>query len=157
MSTYELSVSRRIPAAADRCYSIIADYRGGHPHILPERFFTQLEVERGGVGAGTVIRFGVTLFGRVQHFRAEISEPRPGRELVETNLGTGEVTTFVVEPAGAGCEVTIRTVAPRAAGLGGRLQAWLSVRFLRGVYRLELEKLEEAAANPGVKPARRQC
>jgi hypothetical protein len=157
MPTYQLSVSRRIPAAPERCYSIIADYRRGHPHILPERFFTGLEVERGGVGAGTVIRFGVTLFGRVQHFRAEIAEPRPGRELTETNLGTGEVTTFLVEPAEAGCEVTISTVAPRPAGVAGWLQGWLSARFLSGVYRLELERLEAAAANAAVKPAGRAC
>jgi hypothetical protein len=156
-STYQVSASRPIPAEAGRVYSIIADYRRGHPHILPERFFRGLEVERGGVGAGTVIRFGVTLFGRVQHFRAEIAEPRPGRLLTETNLGSGEVTTFQVEPAGAGCRVTIDTVAPRSAGLAGWLQGWLSARFLRGVYRLELELLEKAAADPAVKPARRAC
>ena len=39
MSTYEASASRVIAAAPERVYSIIADYRAGHPHILPERFF----------------------------------------------------------------------------------------------------------------------
>ncbi|MBW3628602.1 MAG: SRPBCC family protein [Gemmatimonadetes bacterium] len=152
MSTYQISVSSRIPASAERVYSIVADYRAGHPHILPPRFFGGLEVERGGVGAGTVIRVQVTLFGRVQHFRAEIAEPRPGRVLTETNLGSGEMTTFEVAPAGGGCEVTISTVAPARPGLSGRIEAWLSARFLRGVYRLELEMLEQAAANPAVRP-----
>ena len=156
MSTYEASGSRHIAAPPERLYSIIADYRGGHPHILPERFFKGLEVERGGVGAGTVIRFTIKVAGRVQDFRAEIDEPEPGRVLVERNLGSGETTTFVVRPAPGGSEVSITTVAPRRPGLGGTIEAWLSTRFLRAVYRLELEMLEEAAANPAVKPTVRR-
>jgi hypothetical protein len=156
VSTYQASASRHIPAPAERLYAILADYHAGHPNILPKRFFRALEVERGGVGAGTVIRFTIAVAGRVQDFRAEISEPRPGRVLVETNLGSGEVTTFVVEPAPGGAEVSITTVAPRRPGLVGAIEAWLSTRFLRGVYRLELEMLEEAAANPAVKPALRR-
>jgi hypothetical protein len=64
VSTYQASVSRHIPAPPARLYSIIADYRAGHPHILPERFFPGLEVERGGVGAGTVIGFTIAVAGR---------------------------------------------------------------------------------------------
>ena len=156
VSTYEASVSRHIPAPAARLYAIIADYRDGHPHILPERFFRGLEVESGGVGAGTVIRFTVKVAGRVYDFRAEIEEPEPGRVLVERNLGTGERTTFVVTPAPGGSVVSISTVAPRRPGLGGTVEAWLSTRFLRGVYRLELEMLADAAADPAVKPAARR-
>ena len=156
MSTYEASVSRHIPAPPERLYSIIADYRNGHPHILPGRFFKGLEVERGGVGAGTVIRFTVKVAGRVQEFRAEIEEPEPGRVLVERNLGSGERTTFAVRPAPGGSEVSITTVAPRRPGLGGTVEAWLSTRFLQGVYRLELEMLEEAAADVTVRPAARR-
>ena len=156
MPTYEASVSRHIPAPAERLYAIIADYRAGHPHILPQRFFRALEVERGGVGAGTVIRFTITVAGRVQDFRAEIDEPEPGRVLVERTLGSDELTTFVVGPAPGGSEVSITTVAPRKSGIGGTIEAWLSTRFLRAVYRLELEMLEAAAADPAVKPTVRR-
>ncbi len=72
-------------APADRVYAIIADYRNGHPHILPKQF-RNLTVEQGGVGAGTIIRFEVRVFGQTQHFRAVVSEPEPGRVLVEENL-----------------------------------------------------------------------
>ena len=92
------SKSAEISAPADRLYGIIADYRNGHPRILPPAF-TGLTVEAGGVGAGTRIRVGMRVFGRVMTFPAEITEPNPGRVLVERNLGERpSVTTFTVDP-----------------------------------------------------------
>ena len=82
---YRVSVSARIPAPSGRIYGIIADYRNGHPHILPPAF-SNLEVEQGGVGAGTIIRFNVRALGRTQLFRSVVTEPEPGRVLVETNV-----------------------------------------------------------------------
>jgi hypothetical protein len=49
-----------------------------------------MDVERGGVGAGTVIRFRLRVFRRTRDFRAEITEPTPGRVLVETDLDHGD-------------------------------------------------------------------
>ena len=82
-------------------YRILADYRDGHPRILPRPPFVDLEVERGGVGAGTIIRFRMKSFGRIRNVRAEIAEPEPGRILLETDLDTEAVTRFVVEPVPA--------------------------------------------------------
>jgi hypothetical protein len=79
-------------------YAILADYRNGRPRILPERYFSNLEVERGRVGAGTVIRFQVRTLGITRSFRGEVTEPKPGRVLVESYPQTGEVTSFTVEP-----------------------------------------------------------
>jgi hypothetical protein len=75
-------------------YSVIADYHHGHPRILPKQF-TGLSVEKGGVGEGTVIRFSMRVFGRRFEFRGFVSEPEPGRVLVERNVGENEsVTSF---------------------------------------------------------------
>src|SRR5678810_58918 len=95
-----ISASRTIAAPPQRIYSILADYREGHPSILP-RQFTHLTVERGGVGDGTIIQFTMGLLGRTQRFRGFVSEPEPGRVLVETYETNGVVTSFIVDPAPA--------------------------------------------------------
>ena len=46
--------------------------------ILPPRVFHDLTVEEGGVGAGTVIRFGMRVLGVDRWIRARITEWRPG-------------------------------------------------------------------------------
>src|SRR5216683_8054408 len=91
-----VSASATIPARRERVYSLIANYHDGHPRILP-RQFKGLVVEQGGVGAGTIIRFQMSVFGKTQTFRAAITEPEPGHVLVETYLDSnGAITTFTV-------------------------------------------------------------
>lgn len=138
--------SAHIPAPPNVVYGILADYREGHPSILPPRWFTHLHVERGGVGAGTVIRFGMKSGGRVREMRAEVVEPEPGRVLVERGLDErGTVTMFTVEPAGTGgARVTIRTTW-RAAGFAGFVERLLAPMLLKRVYREELARLAERA------------
>lgn len=73
------TASNVIKAPADIIYSIIADYRKGHPLILPNPYFLSLEVEEGGFGAGTIVNFEVRLLGQKQSFHSIITEPEPGR------------------------------------------------------------------------------
>jgi hypothetical protein len=70
-------------------YGLIADYRQGHPSILPARYFQNLQVEEGGVGAGTRISFQMRSFGRIRRFQAQVTEPEPGRQLRETYTDAG--------------------------------------------------------------------
>jgi len=141
-----VSKSAEISAPAERLYGIIADYRDGHPRILPPAF-TGLVVEAGGVGAGTRIRVGMRVFGRVMTFPAEISEPYPGRVLVERNLGDRpSVTTFTVDTLDASrSRVTIATELPVRSGVAGRIERFLMRRFLEPIYIAELLKLAEVA------------
>ena len=109
MPSHSVSVTGTVSAPAARGYAIIADYRDGHPRIIPKPPFGELIVEKGGVGAGTVIRFTMKIMGRWMTSRSEISEPEPGRVLVETDLDGKAVSTFIVEPAGDATKVTITT------------------------------------------------
>src|SRR5919202_4125693 len=97
------SAERVVAAPAAVVYHLISDY-AAHHRDAPEGFlpdaFTNLVVERGGVGAGTVVRFASTLGGRRQTMTASITEPQPGRVLVES--GPGVTTTFSVVPEGNG-------------------------------------------------------
>jgi hypothetical protein len=149
MKPYRVSAVATVPAGPERVFDILADYRGEHPHILPKRWFTGLEVEQGGYGAGTVIRFGMRVAGRRREARAAITEPVPGRVLTETDLGNeGFVTTFTVVPAGTGAEVEIATDVPSRGGLLGSLERMLVTRFLKRVYAEELRLLQARATAP---------
>jgi hypothetical protein len=143
MATHRVSASRLIQAPAQQIYTLIADYQYGHSQILPKPPFVSLSVEQGGFGAGTVINFQMKLLGKVQTFRAAITEPEPGRTLVETDLDTGAVTTFTVEPRenGEQAHVTITTDTQVRDGPAGSLEGWLATRLLRPTYVKELEQL----------------
>lgn len=147
MTAPQFSASALIDAPSQQLYAIIADYQQGHPRILPKPPFVSLAIEQGGVGAGTIIRVHMRVLGQLQMFRSVVSEPEPGRVLVETN-DNGYVTTFTVEPRAAGQQsyVTIATEMTGRAGLLGTLERWFITRLLRPVYVKELEQLAAVAA-----------
>ena len=145
-----ITASAVIPARRERVYSILANYKDGHPRILP-RQFRDVIVEQGGMGAGTIIRFQMSLLGKKQTYRAAITEPEPGRVLVETYLEPdGAVTTFVVDPgtAPADSRVTISTELAVRSGFAGLLEKQISTLLLRPIYEKELANLARVATGP---------
>jgi hypothetical protein len=143
---FTVKASARMDAPAEVVYSIIADYRNGHPHILPKQYFEWLEVEQGGRGEGTVIRFQMRVLGQTRVLRAAVTEPEPGRVLVETDTsGDGPVTTFIVEPEESGSHVTFSTELTSAGGPLGLLERFVLRRVLRRIYAAELRQLARFA------------
>jgi glucose/arabinose dehydrogenase len=147
MAAHQISASALIQAPPQDLYAIIADYRHGHPQILPKPPFVSLAVEQGGTGSGTVIRVQMRVLGRLQSFRSVVTEPEPGRVLVETN-DNGYVTTFTVEPRADGQQayVTITTEMAGRKGVLGALERRFVTRLLRPVYVKELDQLAAVAA-----------
>jgi hypothetical protein len=147
MSTKIFSVSKIINSPTGIVYSIIADYNDAHPKILPNPPFVSLEVVKGGVGAGTEMIVGMEMFRKVQTFRAVVTEPEPGRTLVETT-DTGYKTTFFVESENDGKKslVTFTTELVGNPDILKRLEFWLTSKLLRPVYKKELENLADASA-----------
>ena len=142
-----VSATAVIPARQERVYALIANYREGHPRIVP-RQISGIVVEQGGVGAGTVIRFQMSILGKKQTLRAAITEPEPGRVLVETDLDTnGAVTTFTVDAgtAPANSRVTISTMLAVRSGFLGLIEKRMSTLLLRPMYKKELENLARVA------------
>ena len=142
MPIIEFQASRIVPAPPRIVYSVIADYRDGHPRILPKPPFLDLVVEQGGYGAGTVFRCGTRLLGRTQTFRAIISEPEPGRVLVEKFIDQDSQTIFTVdhEADPNQSRVTFHTVM-NVPGIAGYFQKWMVPRLLLPIYKQELENL----------------
>jgi hypothetical protein len=132
-----------VGAAAPDVYRMIADYRNGHPRIIPSRYFRDLQVDEGGYGQGTVIRYDLLAFGTTRRARARVTEPEPGRIIVETDLDIGAVTTFVVEPVGsAQSRVTIATDLPTHAGPLGWVERAVIRPLLVRAFVAELAQLD---------------
>ncbi len=140
-----ITASAKIAAPPARVYAILADYRSGHPSILPPAAFLGLEVEAGGVGDGTRILVRARKPGGVREMRMRVTEPEPGRVLAEEDVETGTRTTFTVEPCGTGdhCRVTLTTVW--APGSVSGLERLLIPLVVPRVFREELRLLAAAA------------
>jgi len=139
----KISAERLIDAPADVIYHCIADYR---EHHRPDGFlppaFSEFEIHRGGVGAGTELSWVVDTGGRRRPMTATVTEPEPGRTLVET--GSGVETTFTVAPSGGRALVRFDTVI-EAGGIQGFLNRLFVGRLLGPIYADELGRLEEYA------------
>lgn len=151
-STFELSATREIEAPAEAVYRVFADYVEAHPRILPPAFFEGLTVEEGGYGAGTRIVVRGRFAGRIRALRGVVSEPEPGRLLVETYPDDRIVTSFRVEPEDGGCRVTISSVLPARRGLLGWIERRMVARLLPRVYAEELDRVAAYVAD--ARPAR---
>jgi len=139
-----VAAERPIAAPAEHVYRYLADYREHHPRFLPPAF-SDFQVEQGGIGAGTVIRFRLRAGGRSQVARQRVAEPVPGRVLSEADLDDPSlVTTFTVMPDGDRCRVLIETTWQRA-GVRGLVERLLAPRVLRPLYADELARLDRYA------------
>lgn len=147
MSEYKFSVSSLISAPPEIVYGIIADYKNGHPKILPNPPFVSLVVLEGGYGAGSVLQVQMKVAGKLQTFKTTVTEPEPGRVLVETN-DTGYITTFNVEPRdnGKNSFVTFTTEIPGDSKLSKKIEFFFSKMILPAVYKKELEMLNKFAS-----------
>jgi hypothetical protein len=142
-SIFHAEASLVINARAEELYAVVVDYRVGHPAILPRQYFSDLFVEQGGYGTGTVLRGSVKVLGHEYPFHQRVSEPEPGRELLETDLATVQVTRFTFEPLkGSGLtRVTIASEFQISPGFLGLLDRLTRPFIARDIYRQELQQL----------------
>jgi uncharacterized protein YndB with AHSA1/START domain len=147
------SADRTIPAPAAAVYDLLADYRTGHPRILPPAF-SDFSVLEGGVGAGTKIRFTLTVGGRPQVVEARIDEPEPGRVLSETYPEKGAVTRFTVIPFESQSRLQIETTWESSSGIAGLIERLVMPRLFRKLYAEELDLIERWAIERAPAPDR---
>ena len=149
MGKIQVKESAVLNARPEDVYATIADYRDGHPHILPKKNLYDLRVEQGGYGAGTVIRFKARALGVEIELYQRVSEPEPGRVLVEQDINSSQntVTSFTVTPVehGQKAHVTIATTLNATPGLVGFIEQIMIPRINQSIYRKELRLLEEVA------------
>jgi Polyketide cyclase / dehydrase and lipid transport len=138
------AAERTIDAPAAHVYRLIRDFRLHHPNFLPPQF-SDFEIETGGVGAGTVHRFRMTLAGRTTAYRVRVGEPQPGRMLIESDASRRMLTTFTVDPEPYGrTRVRIHT-RWYTDGFAGFIERLVAPYLLARVYREELRLMDRYA------------
>ena len=143
MAKVVASAERTIDAPAEQVYGYLADMHQ-HQRFLPPQF-SDFQVEEGGVGAGTVTRFTMTAGGRTRKYRMRVTEPEPGRTLVESDTDSSLVTTFNVAPQGEKSLVRISTSWDGAGGIGGFFERTFAPRAVQRIYLDQLDRLNAYA------------
>ena len=143
-----------LDARPEDVYATIADYHNGHPRILPKENLYDLQVEQGGFGAGTIMRFKSKMLGVERTFYQRVSEPEPGRVIVEQDIDSPQnfVTTFTITPVEQGqkSQVEIATTLNASPGLVGIIEQMMMPRAITPIYRKELKLLEAVAQKRSV-------
>jgi hypothetical protein len=145
MATVHTEVTAVIDAPPAEVYAVFADYRHAHPQVLPKPYFGDLIVEKGGKGAGTVYRTSVTVMGQTTEYYMEVTEPEPGRRMVETDKKLGVVTSFIIEPLEGGkkSSVTLATDWTPRPGIMGWIEKLSTPGFMKKLYTDELNNVQE--------------
>lgn len=137
------TAGREIDAPAAEVYGYLADMHI-HQRFLPPAF-SDFKIEEGGVGTGTRTSFNVTAGGRTREYHMRVTEPEPGRTLVETDTGSSLVTTFTVDPRGEKSLVNITTTWDGAGGVGGFFEKTFAPRAMNRLYLDQLRRLNDYA------------
>jgi hypothetical protein len=137
--------SEVINARPDAVHAVFSDYRVAHQAILPKPYFTEMQVTRGGQGAGTETLLRMKISGREFTYHQVVTEPEPGRILVEADREQNVVTTFTFDPMGDGSQthLTIATELPSRPGLGGWIESLITPLVMSNIYKKEVGLLKD--------------
>jgi carbon monoxide dehydrogenase subunit G len=125
------SQSIDINAAPDQVVAALSDYQTVRPSILPGQYRDYAVVE-GGVGAGTVAQWTLQATKkRSRNVQARVGVV--GSTVTETDVNSSMITTYQVEPAGAGSKVTTITTWQGAGGIGGFFEKTFAPKGLAAI------------------------
>jgi Polyketide cyclase / dehydrase and lipid transport len=132
-----------IDARPTAVYEVLADYTTHHPRIMPSPLFSNLVVEAGGVGAGTIFHITLRTMGREQRLHMQVAEPEPGLALTETDLDSGLVTHFRVAAHDGGTRTLARISSEWVTdgGVRGLVDRFLTPLLLGRIYSKQLREL----------------
>jgi uncharacterized protein YndB with AHSA1/START domain len=151
VGTVRASAERVVAASPQEVYGLLADYADRRRRLLTDGV-SDYAVERGGVGAGTVVSYRMQVSRRERRYRLEVTEPTPGEELLETDTTSTFSTTWRVSPADGGSRVAVDSRWQGAGGVGGFFERTFAPRGLGRVYEQMLDRLEReiaGGASPG--------
>lgn len=143
MSTMYAEASAIVDARPETVYEIIADYTDGHAAILPKPYFSEMKIEKGGKGAGTVVNVVMKVWGVKRAYHFTVTEPHPGEVLIESDPEAGVTTTFTFEQVedGPRTQVTIHTEMKSSKGIRGLMERLFTPSLTRRIYEKELAQL----------------
>ncbi|GCE13705.1 SRPBCC family protein [Tengunoibacter tsumagoiensis] len=142
MSRVFVKRDRIVHASPNEVYSILADYKNKRPLMLTPNFQAYM-VEKGGKGAGTVVRYTLHAANRVRPYRLTIEEAVPGKVLRERDSNSSLVTTWTVAPKQDGQQTLVRiaTEWEGSKGIGGFFERTFAPLGLSRIYDTMLDLL----------------
>jgi hypothetical protein len=145
MNMLQVDYSAVIDAPPETVYNIIADYEVGHRAILPQPYFKEMIIVKGGQGAGTELRLKLVALGQVYRYHQIVSEPEPGRVILEKDLDTAQSTRFIIDPTpdSEKTRITIASEFPIQPGFAGVIQKLIQGPFSRHMFKQELQNLND--------------
>ena len=138
MARVKAQATRTVDASPEKVLEVLRDYRDARQRILTDNY-TAYRVEQGGHGDGTVIGYHFAAGGRERDYRLRVEESTG--ELRERDELSSFVSTWSVQPAGAGATVTIESSWDGAGGIGGFFERTFAPIGLRRIYGQLLERL----------------
>jgi hypothetical protein len=138
MARVKAQATRTVEASPEKVLDVLRDYRDARQRILTDNY-TAYRVEQGGHGDGTVIGYHFAAGGRERDYRLRVEESTG--ELRERDELSSFVSTWSVQPAGAGSSVTIESSWEGAGGIGGFFERTFAPIGLRRIYGQLLERL----------------
>ncbi|MGZ4197830.1 MAG: SRPBCC family protein [Solirubrobacteraceae bacterium] len=138
MARVRAQATRTVDASPEKVLDALRDYRDARQRILTDNY-TAYRVEQGGHGDGTVIGYHFAAGGRERDYRLRVEESTG--ELRERDELSSFVSTWSVQPAGAGSSVTIESSWDGAGGIGGFFERTFAPMGLRRIYSQMLDKL----------------
>jgi hypothetical protein len=142
MARVRAHVTKTMDASPERVLEVLRDYRDARQRILTDNY-TAYRVEHGGNGDGTVIGFHFAAGGRERDYRLRVEETVG--ELHERDELSSFVSTWHVQPAGAGSSVTVESSWDGAGGIGGFFERTFAPIGLRRIYGQVLDRLAREA------------
>jgi hypothetical protein len=139
MGTVRAVTTQSIDAPPAEVLEFLRDYTK-RAEILTGNY-TAYRVEAGGHGDGTVIAYHFAAGGRERDYRLRVEET--DRALRERDELSSYLSTWTVEPAGAGSKVTLEASWEGAGGVGGFFERTFAPR---GLGRIQGEVLGRLAA-----------
>lgn len=133
-----------IPAPPEKVYESLIDFQNARPSILTSNF-VDYNVEQGGVGEGTIIRYDLKAGGRKRPYRMHIIETLKGGILTERDSNSSLVTMWTLTPVNYGQLTQVRLVSEweGAGGIGGFFERTFAPSGLRGIYNEMLSRLAQ--------------
>lgn len=142
MGQVSASAEREVAATPDDVHAFLRDYRDQRPRILPSNYL-DYEVEEGGTGAGTIVRYRLQAGRRERQYRMQVAETPP-YTLTETDTDSSLVTTWTLHPANGRTRVRVESRWQGASGVGGFFERLFAPAGLRRIYDTMLARLNEA-------------
>ena len=138
MARVRAQATRTVDASPEKVLDVLRDYRDARPRILTDNY-SAYRVEQGGNGNGTVIGYHFAAGGRERDYRLRVEESTG--ELRERDELSSFVSSWSVQPAGAGSSVSLESSWDGAGGIGGFFERTFAPMGLRRIYSQMLDKL----------------